>query len=80
MKTEGQGSSAHAIQAANSPLSPADPLRIPVSVFLKVPLVACRGLTPVSNQAPRSRFPLPPPSGVRRRKEGKKKSKTRGLR
>ena len=39
---------------------------------------ACRGLTPVSNSAARSRFPLPPPSGVRRRKE--KKSKTRGLR
>ena len=33
----------------------------------------CRGLTPVSNSAPRSRFPLPPPSGVRRKKEGKKK-------
>ena len=41
-------------------------------------LPACRGLTPVSNEAPRSRFPLPPPSGVRRRKG--KKSKTHGLR
>ena len=37
----------------------------------------CRGLTPVGNSAPRSRFPLPPPSGMRRRK-GKKKVKLVG--
>jgi len=37
--TEGEGSRAHAIQAANSPLSQADPLSLPVPISLKVPLL-----------------------------------------
>ena len=35
--------------------------------------ILCRGLTPASNSAARSRFPLPPPSGMGKRGEKKVK-------